>query len=179
MNQGRVSVSYARALLEWACEGNIADEVYAQSEQLRVLVEKNPDFYQMLSSPMVSPAKKRDVASIVIGKFAPSLCKFILLIINKKREKFLNNIILVFQRLYRERFGIIRTNVECISELSTKAQEVIANYLASTFNKKVELMIRLNPDIIGGFVLIIEDQLLDKSVKGELEKLRKKLHGIE
>jgi len=55
----------------------------------------------------------------------------------------------------------------------------IKDYLATTYNKSVELNFKVNPDIIGGFILTIEDRLMDKSVKWELEKLRKRLKGIE
>jgi len=179
MNQGRVSVSYARALLYWAIEQQVAPRVYSQSEQVLQMIENNPEFYQMLHSPMISKAKKEEVIENVLSKVAPDLVKFLKLIIKKHREILLVNILLVFQQQYRVKFNIIRVNVESIYELNQSVQNNIAKYLEQAYNKKVEIGVSVNPELIGGFTLTIEDKFLDKSIRGELELLRKKLLGIE
>jgi F-type H+-transporting ATPase subunit delta len=179
MDQGRISVSYARALLEWAVEKKTAQEVYAQSESLLNLIKNNPDFSLLLHSPMVSLTKKKQVVEKLLRNFTPNLVEIVGLVVKNRREKLLVNIILVYQKLYRERFGIIRSYVETANSLGPNLKNTIKDFLGNSYKKSVELDFKVNPDIIGGFILTIEDSLLDKSVKWELEKLRKKLVGIE
>ncbi|MFP4555540.1 MAG: ATP synthase F1 subunit delta [Bacteroidales bacterium] len=179
MNQGRVSVSYARALLGWALDQQVASNVYSQSEQFMRMIESNPEFYQMLHSPMISRSKKEKVIENILSKVAPDLIKFVHLIVKKQRESVLKSIILVFQRLYRQKFNIIKVNIESISELSQNSMDNIASYLRQKYKKDVEIGLTVNPELIGGFTLTIEDKYLDKSIRGELELLRKKILGIE
>jgi F-type H+-transporting ATPase subunit delta len=179
MDQGRISVSYARALLDWAVEKNTSQEVYVQSESLLNLIKNNPDFSQLLHSPMVSLTKKKKIVDKLLSGFAPNLAEIVGLVVKNRREKLLVNIILVYQKLYREKFGIIRTHVESSITLGPSVKNTIKDFLGNAYKKSVELDFKVNPDIIGGFILTIEDSLLDKSVRWELEKLRKKLVGIE
>lgn len=179
MDQGRASVSYAKALLDYSVEKHVVETVYAQTEVLLEILKKNPDFYLLLHSPMVSLSKKIQITNSFLKDFTPVLVNLIVLVIKNGREKLLENIILVFQKNFRERFNIIKTFVESAKPLELTTKNSIKDYLSKTYNKSVELVFLINPDIIGGFILTIEDRLLDKSVKRELEQLRKKLIGIE
>jgi F-type H+-transporting ATPase subunit delta len=179
MNQGRVTASYARALLSWSIEKEIAFEVYNQSEQFILTLSNSPDFYYLLSTPVISTSKKLEIINKVLTNSAPNLAPFVNLVVSKNRGRVLKNIILIFHRQFREKFGLIKVTVECAKELSPNTGEAISNYLARSLGKKIELNVKINPDLIGGFILEIDDNLLDKSVKGELEEMRKKLLGIE
>lgn len=178
MDQGRVSVSYAKALLQWAVEKGIAKEVYSQSAKLRVILTANPDAMLLLTNPMTSLSKRVDVLSKVLKDHTPNLIDFVSLVLRKQRGKNLKNILLVFERIYRDKFGIIKCIVESSSELGKSTKESIEQFLEQKYQKSVELEFVIKPEIIGGFILTIEDKLLDKSVKGELEKFRKQLLGM-
>ena len=178
MDQGRVSVSYAKALLHWAIEKGAAQEVYSQSVKLRVLLDSDPDVMLLLTNPMASLSKRVDIFSKVLKDYTPNLIEFVSLILRKQRGKNLKNILLVFERIYREKFGVIKCIVESSSELGEGAKKSIGLYLEQKYKKSVELEFVIKPEIIGGFILTIEDKLLDKSVKGELEKFRKQLMGM-
>ncbi len=177
MDQGRVTVSYARALLQWANENSVEEEVYEQSAYFVNLLN-NPDFAQLLTSPMINASKSAKTIQAVVSKATPKLARFVSLVQKNNREKQLTGMMLSFQKLYRDQKGIIRTRVESPTELSPSSKNGIKQFIGNSFKKEVELEFSFNPSLIGGFVLTIEDNMLDKSVKGELEKLRKKLMGI-
>jgi F-type H+-transporting ATPase subunit delta len=179
MDQSRVSVSYAKALLGWATDAKLLSEVYAQSIDLLAIIDNNSDFVHFIHSPIVSLSKKNAIIIKVLDGTAPLLTDFIKLIAKNRREKFIKHTLLVFQRLYREKQGIIKCQVESAGEIGVETQKAIEAYLASNFNKSVQMEFYVKPSLIGGFVVTIEDKLLDKSIKWELEKLRRKLTGIE
>ena len=60
MDQGRVCMSYARALLEWNSESGIADEVYAQSACLVRLIDENPRLL-ICYTPQCYPLTKKQI----------------------------------------------------------------------------------------------------------------------
>ncbi len=178
MDQGRVSVSYARALLEWANSKKLAGEVYVQSKSLFQFINNNPEFTQLLSSPVVLPSRKQKICSTLLTEFAPHLAKLVVLTIKNGRENNLPNIMLQYQKLYRNQNGIARVEIESAAELPSENINAIKNYLEQTLGKSIEVEHHIVPDLLGGFRLIIDDRLMDKSVKGELNLLRRKLLGI-
>jgi len=175
MDQGRACMSYARALLDWAEESNLAKEVYYESSCLIKCINDDPSFYQLLHSPMVSLTKKTKTVTVILKGCAPRLTNLVALVVKNRREKLLKHILQCYQKLFRDKYGIIKTSVEVASEINQKTQQAIIEFVAGTFNKSVEIEFLVNPIIIGGFKITIEDRQLDKSIKGELEELRKQL----
>jgi len=169
-------MSYARALLDWAEESGLAMDIYAESANLIQLIEENPSFYYLMHTPMVSLTKKIKTVTTILLNYTPYLTTIVCLTIRNRREKQLKHILNCFQKLFRDKYGIIKTHVEVASEISKETQLSIKEYIAKTLKKNVEIDFNVNPMIIGGFKLVIEDRLLDKSVKGELELLRKRLY---
>jgi F-type H+-transporting ATPase subunit delta len=176
MDQGRVCMSYARALLDWAEESGLAKNIYIESAHLIQLIEENPSFYYLLHTPMVSLTKKTKAVTTILLNYAPNLTNIVCLTIKNRREKQLKHILYCFQKLFRDKNGIIKTHVEVATEIGKNTQVIIKEYIAKTLKKNVEIDFSVNPMIIGGFNLVIEDRLLDKSVRGELELLRKRLN---
>jgi F-type H+-transporting ATPase subunit delta len=175
MDLGRVSASYARAFLLWANQQKLASEAYAQSKLFAKFLRETPEFVQLLSSPAVVKSKKQKIASSILLEFAPHLTGILSLIIKNGREKQLGSVLLLFQKFYRKDNGMVSANVESANELSQSAVDGIKSFLEKKLGLKVEIEHTVKPDLIGGFTLTIDDRLMDKSVKGELELLRKSL----
>jgi F-type H+-transporting ATPase subunit delta len=179
MDQGRISASYAKALLQWASPLNLAHEVYEQSICLLKLMDSNPDFYLLLHSPMASLSQKIKAVTKVLNSCSPKLADFVCLMVKNRRERHLKNAILVYHVLYRQNYNITKATVESAKEMNTSSKQQIEDFLKTRFGGEIDLEFKLKPEIIGGFILTIDDLLLDKSVRGEIEKLRRKLIGIE
>lgn len=179
MDQGRVSVSYAKALLDWAVDNNLVEEVYAQTECLLEFIDSNPEFLSLLNTPMASLTKKIEAISNILKSCSPLLVKFVVLLVKNRREKQLRSAVLMFQTLYRKKQNIIKASVESAKEINEGSKKQIHNFLVNRFGGKVEVDFTIKPEIIGGFVLSIDNLMVDKSVKGEIEKLKRKLIGTE
>lgn len=178
MNQGRISANYARALWEWAYEKGLAPQVYNQSAELIEFINQNPDFTQLLNSQSVSISKKQSICEKVVSKIAPDLTGIISLHIKNGRESNLGLTLRQYQKIYREKTGISKVVVESVALLSSKLVNDLKRSLHDKFKKSIEIEQIVNPDLIGGFTLTIDDNYLDKSVRGELEIFRKKLVDI-
>ena len=72
--------------------------------------------------------------------------------------------------------GIVRTQVEIARELSNETLLSIKHFIANSLKKEIELDVMVDPSLIGGFKLTIDDRLMDKSIRGELELLRKQFN---
>jgi F-type H+-transporting ATPase subunit delta len=179
MDQGRVSVSYARALFDWASSTDLLEETYAQSKRFQLLMAQNPEFAQLLSSPGVPVSRKQKIVETLLAEYAPHIIKLVFIALKNKREGQLPSIILMFQKLYRIKKGVAKVVVESTFELGKSTLSGISQFLNQKLSKEIEIEQRVNQTLIGGFTLTIEDKFMDKSVKGELELFRKKLMGTE
>ncbi|MBO4328814.1 MAG: F0F1 ATP synthase subunit delta [Bacteroidales bacterium] len=177
MDNGKISVRYARALLNTAKAEQCAKEVYEGLQRLtRQYSQAIAAFNEALSNPLVSPEKKQALLVTAIGEpVHPCLLRFIAFLIEKRRENKILLIALDYQQLYRKENRILRADVTTATELDDQALEAIRDYVRQTFHREVEMQVKVDPSLIGGFILDIEHERLDDSLAGRLNKLKKEL----
>jgi F-type H+-transporting ATPase subunit delta len=76
--------------------------------------------------------------------------------------------------------GIITADVTTAIPLDRELEQVIAQRLAAHLGReanKVSIRSRVDPSIIGGVVARVGDQVIDDSVRGRIERLRRTLEG--
>ena len=177
MDNGKISVRYARALLSEATEQHCETEVYRQlcllTANYSLAIQQ---FGEALSNPLASDTEKVELLRATIGEPPhPCLEHFLAFVTSKKRENKIFLIALKYQEMYREMKQLLRADVTAAVELDDKAQESIRNFVREHFHCDVELHLKVDPTLIGGFTLDIEHNRMDASIKGRLEKLKKEL----
>ncbi len=176
MNTGRISVRYAKALFDLANDSHVAKEVYEHSYAVSKTIDSNSDFYYVLHNPVIVPSEKERILTKVLGnKVHPMLTSFIALMVRKRRESYIVNALLVFQKIYREHAGLVKVVIETPAELGDDTKNRILEFVKNKFNKAPELEVRLVPELIGGFIVEVEGLLIDLSVSGQLARVRKAL----
>ncbi|MBO6025931.1 MAG: F0F1 ATP synthase subunit delta [Bacteroidales bacterium] len=177
MDNGKISVRYARALLNYANEQHCETEVYANLTRLTAnYAHAIQQFNEVLSNPMVGSGDKTQLLLTAIGEEVhPCLTRFLEFLAEKKRENKIFLIALKYQEMYRKEKNLLRANVTTATELDEKALEGIKNFVEQTFGREAEMHVDTDPKLIGGFTLDIEHNRMDASVKGQLEKLKKEL----
>lgn len=177
MNTGRISVRYAKALFDLANETKVAKEVYEHSYAVSRTIDPSSDLYYILHNPVILPSEKERVLTGVLSssKVHPLLSSFIALMVRKRRESYIVNALLVFQKIYREQAGFVKVVIETPAELGDDTKNNILAYVKKKFNKNPELEVRLRPELIGGFTVEVEGLLIDLSVSGQLARVRKAL----
>ena len=176
MNTGRISVRYAKALYDLANDTKVAKEVYEHSYAVAQTIYSSSDFYYILHNPVILPSEKERILTSVLGtKVHPLLTSFIALMVRKRRESYIVNALLVYQKIYRERAGIVKVVIETPAELGADTKNDILAFVKSKFNKTPELEVRQVPDLIGGFIVEVEGLLIDLSISGQLARVKKAL----
>lgn len=179
MDNGKLSVRYARALLSTANEQHCETEVYRQLMQLTAnYAPAIQQFNEVLSNPMIDGQEKIKLLSAAIGEpVHPCLARFLEFVTEKKRESRILLIALKYQEMYRKEKQLLRANVTTAAELDEAALEHIRDYVRQTFNCEAELHVKIDSALIGGFILDIENNRLDTSIRGKLEKLKTENYG--
>ena len=177
MDNGKISVRYARALLSASLEQHCETEVYEGLVKLthNYSLAINP-FNEALSNPMIADNDKVQLLQTAIGEpVHPCLPQFLEFLTEKKRTNKIFLIALKYQEMYRKHKGIILAKVTTAATMDDATLEKIRDYLKDTFHLDVEMHVTVDPALIGGFTLDIEHDRMDASIAGQLNKLKKEL----
>ena len=177
MNDSKIPVRYARALFRSALEKNITDKVnsdLAFVSDVCIL----PEFKEILENPVIKASdKKRVFAKLFEGRVEKITMSLIDLVINNGRESYLPAIARVFRSETMSHSGI----TECLLTTAVQVDEIIKkqikDLISSVFNTTVSLTENIDEEIIGGFILRIDDNYIDASVRNKLRKIKRELAG--
>lgn len=136
-----------------------------------------PRLWEVLQSPAVTPAEKKAVLVRLPGlSKAPELLRFLGLLAEKGRMALLPGIVEEFHRLCLEERGGTACVMTCVRPPEGEQRERIRETLCRLHSKaEVELTIRNDPALLGGFTLEIEGVTYDWSVRGRLRELSRHL----
>jgi F-type H+-transporting ATPase subunit delta len=164
---------YSKALLQSALEQNILDDVEKDIRFILNTVQDSRDLVVFLKSPIIKQEDKKTVLSKIFDDHILRETKGLLrLLSEKKREMLLEDICEGFIELYNKHNGIIQVDVTTAYELSESQRKDLQKALASSTGKKVEMHVALDPSIMGGIIVRIDDTVLDGSVKHKIRKLK-------
>lgn len=179
MNESKISVRYAKALLSFAKENNSIESIKNDIKLIDETCHIATDFNQVLENPVVTSSQKQNLLyKIFADKVNPITIKFLNLILKNKREVYLRDITRVFLDFYRKEKGIKKAVLTTSKPVSTEMIAKIKTMLTINFKTQIELSEKQDNKIIGGFLLRVEDQQIDSSVASKLKKMKKTLKAI-
>jgi ATP synthase, F1 delta subunit len=176
MNDSKIAVRYAKALYSLAVEKNALPALHADVEMLYLTTRTLPEFVRMLESPVIKASEKRALVKNVFEKQVnPLTLSFLNLLLTNKREMYLESIARDFLALYRKNSGMKSALLSSAVALDTETVAQMTKAIAARFKAQIELTTEVDPALIGGFVLQVDDQMIDASVSSRLKQLRQEL----
>ncbi len=177
MNHSKIPVRYAKALTSGAVEQGILDPVRNDMENLLNIIKNVPDLSRMLESPIISRSKKLEVLNSVFeGKVHPLTISFFKLVVGNNREEHLAGMARMYINFYKQAKGIKLATLKTAVPVDKETRDKLANMIRKIFKAEIELTEETDEDLIGGFILQVEDQQLDASISGQLNRIKRKLH---
>jgi len=175
MSVYRISYRYANSLLLLSEEKKILNKVYEDAELIFSTLAHSKELRAVLKNPVLKPKDKKELLKKIFeNKISGESNSFMDFVIDKNREDILFDIYKEFLNLRDIKEGIIRAHVKSAVELSDSLKQKIETKLTDRTSKKVKADFSLDKNIIGGFVVKIDDTVIDSSVKHQLELLRKR-----
>lgn len=177
MNESKISVRYSRALFESAVEKNILDKV---NQDMMFLAEicKIPEMKDLLHSPVIVPSRKTDILRKMLGGNVEEITFSLLeLVVRNGRETFIPAIARVFIHETMKHKGITRSILTTAVKVNPEVKRQITGMISEVFRTEVEFEEYIDAGIIGGFILRVDDNYIDASIKTKLRKISKELKG--
>jgi F-type H+-transporting ATPase subunit delta len=176
MADSRVASRYVKSLLGLAVEREALEKVHQDMVLFSKVCKENRAFTLMLRNPIIKHDKKREILEkIFMGKVHALTLAIFEMITRKNREPLLPAIADEFHIAYNDYKGIGGASVTTAVPLDAKLRSEIEKIVKKLSDKKqVEIEEKIDPDMIGGFVLNVGDRQVDASIKNKLNSLRVK-----
>ena len=168
-----VTTPYAEALLQVVNENDQTEQMVLEVKQLLTLINDSPELGQVLSSPILeTESKKKVLVEIFSDKINSSLLNFLKLLSDRKRIGIVTSILDRFLEIYRENSNIALATVTSAVELTDEQKVLITKKIINIAGtEKLELVTKIDPSLIGGFVASVGSKVIDASLASQIRKL--------
>lgn len=171
-----VDLTYGQALFEAAAEVNKTEVILEEGKELLALFKREPEFYEFISTPVISAGEKKKVLDTVLkGKITQELLNLIYVLIDKGRAKHFDKIIKRYQHLIDEKLGFSIGTIFSVDPLTNEQLVVFEEKTSKLLQKNVKLENKTDSTIIGGVRIFIEGKVIDASIRKRLNDLKESL----
>ncbi len=169
----RAARRYATALFQAAKAQNMVETIEKDFASLQEMIQAAPAFQQFWLSPLIPSGRKREIAAKLLqNSVCPLTLAFVRLLADKRREAVLTEIPAELRLLADQDKGILRAEATFAVAPTPQEENDIRESLQKRTGKNVTLHVHVDPDILGGVLVRFNDNVLDGSVRGTLERLR-------
>lgn len=176
MRDETVARSYAETLFELARRNDALDAYGEAMDVVARLLDENPRFRLFLETPRIEADEKKAAVRNAFGERLPRhVLNFVLVAIDKRRQRLLRGIAREYRRLLDEHMGREHVDVTVARPVDDATAGLIGARLSSVLGKEAIPRIVVKPDIIGGIVVRTGDRIFDGSVRRHLDDMRRRL----
>jgi F-type H+-transporting ATPase subunit delta len=171
-----VSKNYAETLFALATKHSQLGEYGAALETVARLLDEDPRFRMFLETPRIDDAARKEVVRRVFGASLPkNVVNFVLVTIDKRRQRLLRSIARQYNLLLDVHFGREHVEVTLARKADAATEELITQRLSTSLGREAIPHFRIKPEIIGGLVVRTKDTIYDGSIRRRLEGMRRRL----
>jgi len=176
MDVGIISTRYTKAIYKYAAgrgdETRLYEEMKALSKQFSALPELN----KVLENPVISSEDKINLLTTAVGNTASETCKNVFrVVVENGRASYMQHIALVYDQVYRKEKNIVLVKLVTVNQATEDEKKSMVELISNGKKEQVDFAAETDADIIGGFILEVEDLRLDASVKNQLNRLKLEL----
>ncbi|MCU0444083.1 MAG: ATP synthase F1 subunit delta [Microscillaceae bacterium] len=173
MSEKTIAYRYAKPLMELALEKSLVDDVNRDMELLRKTCEENDQLRAILRNPIIRGYKKLSILRALFqNRVNQATMSMFEILAKHSREEILYEISQGFTTLYNEYKGIQEVTLTTTVAISESLKAELTAKLAQQLNKTIILQEKVNPELIGGFILEIGNSQIDNSVRAGLQRLK-------
>jgi F-type H+-transporting ATPase subunit delta len=176
---GGLADRYAGALYAHADEASALDAVVAEMAALGRLISESADFRRLIDSPLIDVTVGTRAALAVLEQegFGKPVRDFVGVVASNRRLRALPDIVSAFASLVADRRGIITAHVASAQPLNDVQRQQLRARLIEAGYGNVNIVERIEPDLLGGLVVTIGARLYDTSLKSRLQRLQYAMKG--
>jgi F-type H+-transporting ATPase subunit delta len=167
---------YAIAVSTLAHEQNAVERITSDLQLLADTLTAPGLTRDFFESPVIDrPSKERVLSDIFADKVHPVALHTVLLLVRKRREAFLGTLVTEFLALERAARGAATLRLQSARPLDPAERARLIARLEAVYSKKFEVTELVDPDLIGGLRITMDDRRIDATIAGRLDALAREL----
>ena len=167
-----VEITYGKALFEAATDRNKVNAILEELKEISAIFQKNPDFDEFFSTPVISGSEKKQVVEQVFGdRISQEALNFLMVLIDKRRMTSFNRIVKEYQKLINQDHGISLGTVFSVEPLTDIQLSSFEEKTSKLLQKNVKLVNKTDVSLLGGIKIFIEGKIIDASIRKQLQDL--------
>ncbi len=180
MRETTIAASYADALFELGERHEAHDDYAAALHELVALIEHEPSVRLFLESPKIEAAERKAALERALrGRVPPLFLNFLLVVLDKRRQRLLPEIAREYGALLDQRAGRLHVQVTLAREPDERTEEGLRAELSRVLGRNVVPHVQVDPRILGGLVVRYGDKVMDGSLRRRLAGMRRRLLEAE
>lgn len=173
------AAQYANAILQIAESKGNADLVFQNLNSICQVISQKPEFSIVMKHPAIAEHEKKSLLENTFKKDMDELSLRLLEMLTERRRLHLLPFIRdQFQELLNAKKNIAKGVLICAEAMDNKAIEDVKKKLQTQLGKTLELEVKVDRSLIGGFILKVGDQVIDGSLRGRLHSIEKSLLSV-
>lgn len=167
---------YAFALFEVAKSIDGVDSFLKEFREISRICMRDNKLYKFLHHPSISNIEKKKVIKEIFNeKIHPELIQLIYLLLENNKIDMIRGVYYDYKYLvYKDKHKKIAYAVTAV-EMNKDETDALKNKLSVSLSSDIEVQNIINPDVLGGVYLRIGDKIIDGSIFGMLEEMKKNL----
>lgn len=166
---------YANALLELSAEGNTWEADLADAKLVKEILDSS-EVQAFLMHPHISNSDKQNLLHKTFNeKISDNMMGFLYLMIRKSRESTIVPALIEFMIHANRQLGRIEARVVSAIELTKDHLETIRKSLKNQLGMDIMMTPIIDPDVIGGFYIMVDGRIFDGTVRNELNMMKERL----
>lgn len=166
---------YAKALFDLAQQSNEAEKVESDLVELRKLLSESVNLREAVQNPVISKLEQKSAMEFILKKNKVAILtnRLVFVLIDNGRLSYLAEVADAYVERMKQYRDEVVAKVVSASPLGEKQLQDIQQQLSQALGKKVQVDPSVDPDILGGVVVLIGSKMLDGSIAGGLEELQR------
>ena len=171
-----VARRYAEAFFSIAREADKVDDYQAELGSIVQSIKETEGLGEYFAHPLAPAKEKKELANKLFAQVvSPMTLNFLLLVIDKKRETYLELIHQEYEDMADDSRNIKKAELISAMPVSDQDVQILADNLSRSTGKTIKLDLSVDPTMIGGLKIRVGDKIIDASVAKKLEMLKKNL----
>lgn len=167
-----ITSRYAEALFSLKRESSSIEESQLEVKELIKVLKENPDFSVLLSSSYKDFEEKEQIIDKIFKGVDEEIKTLMKIVVKNHRGQYLTEIFLDFNSLVNEYRGVKEGLVYSTEPLSESQLAKLNSVISKKESRPVELKNIIDPTLIGGVKVVINDHIYDGSIKHHIEDMK-------
>ena len=171
-----VGTVYGEALYSLACEEGLSETILSQLKILDSCFAQEPDFIRLLGTPNLPKTDRCQILDDSFrGKVEPYVLNFLKILTEKGYMRYFSDCVKAYRELYNQDNGILPVTAVTAVPMTDKQVAALTMKLQQITGKRIELVSKLDPNVLGGMRLDYDGKRVDDTVAHRMDAVRNML----